>query len=159
MIKKSFAAVFLFFCLGSLMLTAEDSVTLELRVTVEEILEITVDAENVADNMVVSIDDALNELLVGTVTERTNSRTGYTVTIRSENASLLVNSDSSFTIPYTVTYGNEVIDLSGGSKIVVDTTSTTPASGSTREVKVSYTTQDVRADVYEDILTFVISSK
>lgn len=158
--KKLLLSLFiLLLCAFSTLQAASDSAKLELRAQIEEVLQIVVDADSIADNMVVSLDDTIEDLLVGTVTERTNSKTGYTVTIKSDNASLLVNEDGSMAIPYTVIYGESIIDLSGGSSTVVDTNSRTTAAGTIREVRISYTTQDIRADVYEDILTFVISSK
>ena len=146
-----------------------DSGTLTLEGTVPEILTINVSAESVASNLDLSTDQT--DLLVATVTETSNVRAGYSVTVESANAASQSSTDPFFastsagnsdTLSYTLKYDGSTVSFSGGSAATVTNASDkTAAGGSTNEVRISYTgtTQNLYADSYQDTLTFTITAK
>lgn len=130
--------------------------TLLLNGTVPAVLSIDVSAEAVASNL--PLDTTQTDTKVATVTEISNSNTGYNVSISSANEGQLVHQDvSSSVINYTLKYDGATIDLSGDSFNY-------PTSASVnvqRDVNISYTGID-HADLiqgaYSDTVTFTIAA-
>jgi len=159
--KKFFRSVLFLIAVlfgSSVFLYADLTAKLELRAEVDTQMEISVSAEPAAQNLPVG-SGAAEGLLIGTVTERSNSTTGYTVTVVSDNQSKLINQDSSYFILYTITYGTIEVDLSSGSAVVVNTNSMQDTGETTREIRISFSADDIPADIYTDTLTFVMAAK
>lgn len=102
------------------------------------------------------------DLMVALVSEQSNSKTGYTVTVSSLNGGKLMNSNSSSSyVTYTAKYGN------GSSFNLSSTTTITNQSNPgiynmTAPFKVTYTGQpatNMLEGTYSDTLTFTIAAK
>lgn len=142
--------------------------TLTLSGTVPGILEITVTPTASASALDLSID--VTDLPVATVNERSNRKAGYTVSVSSANA-LAAASDQAFlasadplnadTLEYTLSYDGVPVVLAAGTAQVSDVWAKTPASGTDKELTISYngTASFLNADAYADTLTFTITAK
>lgn len=142
--------------------------TLNLSGSVPGILEITVTPDAGAASLDLGIDAANTR--VADVTERSNKKAGYTVSIESANAATS-GSDSAFfsntdpavssTLSYTITYGGSAVTLVGGSATVSDVAGKSTAAGTVNEVAISYNgASDFPYEgTYEDTLTFTIAAK
>lgn len=136
--------------------TAATTGSLILRGNVPDILSIEVTAEAIATTLDLSTTQA--DLKVATVQEKSNSETGYTVSISSANDGSLVRSGGSESITYTMKYNGVAVDLSG-----VDTFNNAAAAAVTvnKDVTISYVGQDfddLVAGDYEDTVTFSIAA-
>ncbi|MDC7226727.1 MAG: spore coat protein U domain-containing protein [Spirochaetales bacterium] len=108
--------------------------------------------------------------LIATVNERSNSSTGYTVSITSYN---LANDISGATVPfflhsysdasldYSLTYDEAAVGpWSSGTAQLTDSMATTLPEWLSKELDISYNgSTDLAAGDYEDILTLTISAK
>lgn len=108
--------------------------------------------------------------LIATVHERSNSVTGYTVTITSANlaadtsgatAPFFAHLGGGGTLDYSLSYdGTTVGPWSGGSALVVDSTAITAPEWISRELRISYSgSTSLDAGDYEDRLVLTISAK
>lgn len=127
-----------------------------LRGNVPDILSIQVTPEAEATNLDLANDQT--DLKVATVQEKSNSNTGYNVTIDSANDGVLVRSGGSETFAYTMKYDGDTVDLSTAD------TFNNPAAAAVavnKDVTVSYTGQDPETMIagdYEDTVTFTIAA-
>lgn len=132
--------------------------TLTLTGTVNGNVEIIVTPEAAASNL-----DLLNDatdLKVATVTEKSN--TGYEVTVTSANSAELTgqNAATPDTLAYSLKYDGAAVNFTAGSALITDTTSQTGTSGIDKDLTISYTGNvNLKADTYEDTLTFTIVAK
>lgn len=130
--------------------------TLQLRGNVPDILSIQVNAESDATNLDLQNDQT--DLKVASVLERSNSSTGYTVTIDSANDGLLVRSGGSETFSYSMKYDGASVDLSSSDSF---NNSAAAAVAVNKDVTISYTGQDADTMIagdYEDTVTFSIAA-
>jgi len=142
--------------------------TLLLQGTVAGILSISVSSLPAASSLNLSADQA--GLLVASVTERSNRKAGYTVSLSSANA-LAASSSSAFfksadvanldTLTYTLSYGGVPVSFTAGVAAVSDVSAKTTSAGTVNDVLLSYTGTAVflNADTYSDTLTFEIVAK
>ncbi|WP_455382918.1 hypothetical protein [Salinispira pacifica] len=147
---------------------AQTTGTLTLQGTVPGILSITVTPAGAASNLDLTTD--VSNLTVATVTERSNQKAGYTVTVQSANAAASGGNTAYFestdaavsdTLNYTLTYGGTPVSFTSGLATVTDTTSKTLGTGTTKNLNISYTgsTNFLTASTYQDTLTFTITAK
>ncbi|KGE70958.1 hypothetical protein [Spirochaeta lutea] len=143
---------------------AQTTGNLLLQGTVPGILEITVTAEDGADNL--DLLTAVDNLAVATVVERSNKRAGYTVTLSSANASgsqayFAGSAGNTDTLDYTISYGGEPVTLSSGTALISDISTKTSASGDAKTLAISYDGTGVflAEDTYQDTLTLDIAAK
>lgn len=135
--------------------------TLTLQGIIGEILSITVTPEPAASAL--DLETTQVDLKVGTVSEVSNSATGYQVTVSSANDGSLIRSGGSESIAYTLKYSGVLINLSGSSSSAVQATSVTTGGPSSidNEVSISYTgapAGTLTAGTYQDTLTFEIAA-
>ncbi len=108
--------------------------------------------------------------LIATVNERSNSATGYTVSVTSYNlendsggatAPFFLHSSGTGSLGYSLTYdGTLVGGWSSGSAFITDSNATTLPEWLSKELRISYSGSPVLpAGDYEDILTLTISAK
>lgn len=108
--------------------------------------------------------------LIATVNERSNSATGYTVTITSANLAsdstgatgpFFAHTAGGGSLAYSLTYGSSSVGpWSGGVALVVDSGSITAPGWISRELRISYTgSPTLDAGDYEDRLILTISAK
>ena len=135
---------------------AASTATLLLKGVVPQVLSIAVTAEPLAINLPLATTQSNQK--IATVNEKSNSNTGYKVTISSANQGKLVRSGGSQQFPYSMTYNDQTINLS--SAVVL--TNTTPSSVSVnKDLDISYTgvpNEQMVAGDYVDTLTFTIAA-
>ncbi len=145
-----------------------DTVDVDVTGRMAELLDLYADREPGIRSM--DLTAAVANRLIASVHERSNSSTGYTVTITSEN---LAADGTGATDPffehdlgadrltYTLTYsGTPVGPWSGGASIVADSGSTTAPEWLTKDLRISYSgTTTLAAGDYEDRLIITISAK
>jgi len=151
-----------------LMMTAATSGTISLSGSEPGILEISVTSDPQAANL--PLNTTVVDLKVGTVTERSNKKAGYSVTLGSASALASGSAGPSFRssettdfLPYSLKYGGKAVAFSsGGSASVVSNVSAkTSAAGVVNVVSVSFDGAGAFLDeaVYTDTLTFTIIAK
>lgn len=148
------------FTIGLLTLTttgmAATSADLILRGVVAPILEVSIAHEPLASSL--PLDRQVNNEKVGTITETSNSATGYKIKARSANAGKLVNTShiNSF-VNYSLTYGGNNVPMNS-SATQVYTTSNLRGTYS-KDLKISYNQpSNLSAGSYEDTVTFTIEA-
>ena len=133
---------------------AASSGTLLLKGTILPTLSISVTPETVASALDLTTTQSATK--VATVQEKSNSNTGYKVTISSQNAGKLKNGAQLF--PYTLTYAGSALNLAAP---VVQNNSAAAAVTVNKDVNISYTgvpeAQLVAGD-YSDTVTFSIAA-
>lgn len=92
-----------------------------------------------------------------TITERSNNKTGYEVTISTENDFNLVQGSDS--IPYDFVYGGVSYTTPTGSVLVTDSSEKTIGLGTERIFKIEVLTDFPVSGTYTDNLTFTIMNK
>jgi hypothetical protein len=129
--------------------------------TVPDLTSITVSTASDIQNLDLSAD--ISGKSIATVTERSNRRTGYTVTLQSANGGALVGVDplNADTVPYTLTYGGSPVTFSSGTATVTDASSKTTGTGTSKNLAISVAgaTLFPNSDTYSDTLTFTIAAK
>lgn len=148
--------------------------TLQLGGVVSSVLEVTLTPAPGHLSLNLEIDAA--DVLVGTVKERANSASGYTVTLESANAVAAGQNTAQFknisvsteTLDYTMKYGGAPVVLGNGGVVgrskVTDSNAKTPSGGAARPVQISYRGPAAHGGaagngIYQDTLTFTIAAK
>ena len=132
--------------------------TLSLSGTVAQELSITVTAEGAAASLDLSATQT--DLKVATVNEKSNSNTGYTISAKSTNGSLLKNGALD-QLAYTITYdGGSAVTLTTTDQ-VVKTVSTAGLHDNDSDVDITYTGKPAAQMIvgtYTDTITFTIAA-
>lgn len=134
---------------------AATSGTLLLKGTIAPVVSIAVSAEAIASTLDLTASPA--NLKVASVNEKSNSNTGYKVTISSANLGVLKNGTAD-SVTYTMTYDNASVNLASPA---VQTHTSAAAVNVNKDVKISYTgrPQDqLVAGDYTDTVTFTIAA-
>lgn len=135
---------------------AATSATLLLRGNVPEIMSIQVTPETLATNLPLS--QTQTNALVAVVQEKSNSNTGYKVTIGSANNGKLVRVNGTEQFPYSLSYNSQSLNLASP---VVISNPVAAAVTNNRNVAISYTgvvEEQMVAGDYSDTITFTISA-
>jgi hypothetical protein len=138
--------------------TALTTDTLALRGTVNKKISIAVTADTAALNLDLETDTT--DLLVATVNEKSNSKTGYTIQISSSNLGSLKRTGGSEIFGYALSYGSSAVDLSASAGTTL-TNSAAEVANATKDVKISYTGKAAETMVegtYTDTVTFTIAA-
>lgn len=134
---------------------AATSGSLLLKGTIAPILSIAVTPEAIASTL--DLTASPSNLKVASVQEKSNSNTGYKVTISSANLGVLKNgSDDSVT--YSMSYDGSAVNLASP---VVQNHSAAAAVTVNKDVKISYTGRpqdELVAGDYTDTITFTIAA-
>lgn len=153
--KKAFAVLAITALANSAM--AATSGTLMLRGTVPRLLEITVNDEAIASTL--PLDTTQSGTLVAVINEKSNSVTGYNVSISSANLGALVHeTEVSSSISYTLNYNGNAVDLVNGDSFSY---SFPTGANNNRNVTISYTGvphEDLIEGDYSDDITFTIAA-
>jgi len=164
--KSTLALVFGLACVFALYPDTSGSISLSGNQL--GILEISVTAEPTASDL--PLDTTVVDLKVGTVTERSNKKAGYTVTLSSASALFaasfgpaLRSSETADFLSYSIKYGGTAVafPLSGIAVVVSNVSAKTTAAGTVNVVSVSFDGASAFLDeaVYADILTLTIIAK
>ncbi|GAB6090519.1 hypothetical protein [Spirochaeta dissipatitropha] len=118
----------------------------------------------VDENVQLTLAESVSDVLLATIFERSNSQTGYTVSLSSANNGILEHEAGQGSLIYELTYGGSQVDLSGGAVNVTTNGDRTPAQGLERELLLSHSGGGVEGDFlpegsYIDTLTFEISAQ
>lgn len=130
--------------------------TLLLKGNVPSRLSIQVSAEAIASNL--PLDTTQTNTKVATVLEKSNSNSGYKVTISSANQGALVRDNGSEQFPYTLSYDGSALDLSSD---VEQVHSSAAAVAASKDLEISYTgvdPEDMVEGDYTDTITFSIAA-
>lgn len=156
----------LLFCILTFSLVAQTTGSITLRGNVPGILEITVTPLTGYDNLDFATE--ANDLAIATVTERTNNKAGYQVTIESDNAVTALSDVPFFvgddptntdTLEYAISYDGVPVSLVNGVATITDSNSKTTGLGIEKTVAISYTGTFLNEDGYSDTLTFTMTAK
>jgi hypothetical protein len=151
--KLVFALAVLSFTFTSFAATSD---TLLLKGAVASRLSIEVTPELIAANLPLDISQGGTK--VASVLEKSNSNSGYKVTISSANQGKLVRQDGTEQFPYSLAYDGSPLDLSSS----VEQDHSSPAAVSiSKDVNITYTgiaAEDMVEGVYSDIVTFSIAA-
>ena len=143
--------------LASVQSFAATSGDLILRGVVPELLSISVDAETIASSL--PLDTTQSDTLVAQVNEKSNSNTGYNVSITSANLGNLIHeSVTSSSIAYALKYDGSTVDLANGDQFDFNSAASVDA---TKDVEISYTGvphESLVEGAYSDTVTFTISA-
>lgn len=140
---------------------AATTANLQLKGVVQDILSIDIAKNGTeADNL--NLHETKSNLKLATLTEKSNSKTGYKVTLSSANSGKLVrvNGDSSKaseTFLYEIDYNNKKLNLNGPK---IETYSGAQATSINRDVGISYQARAIDTLVagdYTDTITFTIA--
>lgn len=135
---------------------AQTSATLILKGQVAQVLKITLVEETLARNLPLSTTQTNSK--VATVTETSNSASGYKVTLSSTNNGKLTRVNGTEKFPYTLSYGSQTgMDLTTPQSI----SNPALALARTQDVKISYQgvpAEQMTAGDYTDTVTFTIAA-
>lgn len=137
---------------------AATSGTILLQTIVPKKVAITVTPVSVASALDLSVTQA--DLKVAVVNEASNSKTGYKVTITSENLGKLKRTDGSEVFSYSLKYGGSAVGLSTAAGSVFTNPSASIVNVN-KDLNVSYTgaaPESMIEGSYQDTLTLNIAS-
>lgn len=132
---------------------AATTATLQLKGTIAQVLDISIAAEGVATSL--NLTQNASNLKVATLTEKSNSNTGYKVTVSSLNNGKLKNGTALF--PYTLGYNSQQLNLSSPQT----QTYAIGAYNVNKDVSITYTgvaQESLVAGDYTDTVTFTIAA-
>ncbi len=161
-IKKTIMkAFFLGTLISSFGAQAATTGQLLLQGVVPAILAISVSPQPIATAL--DLTSTQTDLLIGSVSEQSNSNTGYKITVSSLNDGSLLRSGGSETFNYTFKYDGQSINLVGSSNtpVTAKTEGTGGSYNTSSDVTVSYTgvaAASMVAGTYQDTLTLEISA-
>lgn len=135
--------------------------TLTLTGTVSPVLNIIVNPNTIATTL--DLTTTQTDLVVASVTEQSNSNTGYKITLSSANNSNLKRSGGTELKAYTLKYNGTTVGLGSSSStpIVAKTVSSGVPVTNTSNVSISYTGQaasSMVAGTYSDVITLAIQA-
>lgn len=132
---------------------AATTATLQLKGTIAQVLDISIIAEGVATSL--NLTQNASNIKVATLTEKSNSNTGYKVTVSSLNNGKLKNGSALF--PYTLGYNSQQLNLNSPQT----QTYSVGAYSVSKDVSISYTgiaQEALVAGDYTDTVTFTIAA-
>ncbi len=135
---------------------AATSGTLLLKGQVGAVLSILVTPETIAATL--PLDVSQTDTKVASVNEKSNSSTGYKVTISSANLGNLKRTSGTELFPYTLSYDGAAVDLSAAD---VFSNPSAAAVNVDKDVAISYTgvpAENMVAGEYSDTVTFEIAA-
>ena len=147
---------------------AQTSGSLTLRGTIPQILQLTIAPVGSLEALDLTV--AIPVTTIATVTEKTNRRTGYNVTIKSSSAEAAgtagpvfkgLDTSNTETLPYILTYGGNALTFTAGIATIIGPAAKTTSAGTEKTVTMEYILSGLfpNADTYQDILTFTIIGK
>jgi hypothetical protein len=136
---------------------ADGSLSLKISGIVPAVATISVAAEAKATSL--PLGASVERLKIATICERSNSVTGYSVTLASDNGGLLKEEGGTGALAYSLRYGGSAVALSAGEVLVAESPSRTASSGSVKELDISFPAASLEPGSYADTLTFTLAAK
>ena len=152
---------YLFLILGLLVASSSFGATvgsLVLSGSVAKNVSIAITPE--AGSTTLDLTSSVMDLKVATVTEKSNDKDGYTVTLASANSGTLKN--GTLEVIYTAKYSSVAVTLSSAPVIITNQATQTGVIKIDKNFSISYIgipLEDLMSGVYSDTLTFTISAK
>lgn len=131
--------------------------TLSLSGTVAPVTSIVVTPDANASNLPVG--STASALKIATVTELSNDKAGYSVTLSTANGGYLKEASGTDSLAYSLSYNGSAVAFSSGSATISDVSARTGGAGSAKELDISFASAFLNADSYTDTLTFTITAK
>lgn len=153
---KKFLFAFSFFAVLGSQSQAATSASLVLKGMVPSLLTLELSSESIATSLPLNVTQANTK--VGTVVEKSNSATGYKITVDSQNKGKLIRNGGNEAVNYTMNYGGQGVNLQSAQQL---TYSGAFAGTRTRDVQISYQAvpfENLVAGEYNDTVTFTISA-
>ena len=153
--KSSLLALTL--ALGTFTASAGTNVQLFLKGTVPVVLDLSIVKTPAAETL--DLSKALSNEKVATITETSNSVTGYKIKAKSSNNGKLVNAgDINSFVSYALSYNNQSVNLNQNYSEITGTSSTQRGTFN-RDVKISYSQPaNLASGVYSDTVEFMIEA-
>lgn len=132
--------------------------SLLLQGTVAQKISLAVTAASSASTLDLAVSQT--DLIVASVNEKSNSKTGYQVTITSNNLSNLKRTDGSEVLAYTMKYNGSAIALTTAAGTTI-TDSASSSVNADKDVAISYTgvaPELMVEGTYSDTVTFSIAA-
>lgn len=132
--------------------------TLLLQGTVAQKISLAVTSAPAA--LVLDLGVSQSDLVVASVNEKSNSKTGYKVTITSANLSQLKRTTGSESLAYTMKYNGSSVSLSSAAGTTISDSAASSVN-TDKSVSISYTGVDPELMVegtYDDTVTFTIAA-
>ncbi|MBC7538949.1 MAG: fimbrial protein [Bacteriovorax sp.] len=132
--------------------------SLLLQGTVAQKISLVVTSQSIASTL--DLSTSQTDLVVASVNEQSNSKTGYKMTISSANLSKIKRTDGADVLSYTMKYNGSAVGLSsaGGTTI---TNSAGTSVNLNKSVSISYTgvaAESMVEGTYADTVTFTIAA-
>ncbi len=131
------------------------SASIQLSGSVARRVNITVEGMGLWNNLDLTID--VNEEAVAKVTEFSNVRQGYTVTLASSNGGKLIGSGDGEELPYSLSYNGVAVSFANP---ITSSAVKTDRLGLEKTLSISYAAAEANlvSDFYSDNLTFTITA-
>lgn len=136
--------------------TFGETATLTITGIMPVITEVKVVTNSSASTLPLNL--GATDLEIAVVTEKSNKKVGYTVSVTSTNSGVLKNLGTSDEIAYTLKYDTIPIDLSAVS-LVTNETKRTSSAGTPKSLTISFPASFIDDGSYTDIITFTIAAK
>lgn len=112
------------------------------------------------NNVELDLSQSQTDIHIASIFERSNSLSGYSVSVSSSNSGELISTETSDNVSYSLTYDGSELDLSGGSVTANSNNERTNMGGIERELLISHSGSEddllLSEGNYEDDLTFTI---
>ncbi|MCF7953936.1 MAG: hypothetical protein K9K78_07670 [Spirochaetales bacterium] len=152
---------------GALMTVSAESstATLHLRAVVEKSASISIDTREASSRAAQrsTADSSENSVFLGVVSETSNTSSGYSVSLESENAAafasdsgVLTADDSHEALPYDIHYGGETVGMEAG-RALISKSSRSTGQALSRELSVTYPNNSDKTGAYSDTLIMTIA--
>lgn len=136
---------------------AATSGNLTLRGTVALVHSLTLTAESGA--VLLDLSQNAVDLKVATINEKSNSSSGYKISVSSTNAGKLVRAGGTESVTYTMKYGGSAVSLATATDVVIS--STAGLANANKDVTISFTgaaADTMVQGAYEDTVSFTIAA-
>ena len=146
--------------------TAQSSGNLTVQGAMPSVISIAVAPISGYDTL--DLINGVNNQPIANLTERSNRKAGYTVTLTSLNAGLTGNSlfladtaggPGTDLIAYSLTYNGVIVNFANGSALLTDSNGRTSGSGIVKSLTVTISPSWLSDGTYADTLTFTIAAK
>ena len=143
---------------------ASSTTTINISGTVNENKDLSfTPAASISDT---ALNDGVSDFALTTVTEQSNKKAGYTVTLESDNSGAagtafkLVGATHGEEITYTLKYNSAAVTLVAGEATITDANDKTSKDGVDKVLSISIPAdQNPAADTYSDTLTLTLTTK
>lgn len=99
-----------------------------------------------------------SNVLVGTITETCNDKSGYKVMLTTTNNANFKGTNTGTLVPYNLAYNGTDVTFSNGSAVITDSSKKTKKQGVAKALDISFAAGYYIADTYNDTITITMAS-